>query len=189
MSDRYYRGVSQNIRVVGVDYENSVLTICGTTDNLYYLTLNKKAFECTCPDYKFRALGIGGRYEPNPKHVCKHIYFVIRNILNLPPRVAMDYGPHMCKDLHENAMGILKSLIIKPTVLKSEEYAVQRSIDEDDYCPICFDDFNAEPVIFDDKMPEIVYCKASCGKSVHRDCMDVWLKHNSTCVYCRAKWI
>tara|TARA_R110002049_G_scaffold1641_4_gene12507 strand:+ start:29050 stop:29619 length:570 start_codon:yes stop_codon:yes gene_type:complete len=189
MSDRYHRGISQNIRLVGVNHETNVLTICGTTNVLYYLTLDEKAFQCTCPDYKFRALGLGGKHPPNPDHVCKHIYFVLITILKLNPRIVMDYKPSMCKELRVDAMEFLKGIVIKPTKLAGEELAIQRPIEEDDYCPICFEDFNAEPDIFTAGMPEIVYCKASCGKSLHRDCMSVWLKHNSTCVYCRAKWV
>jgi hypothetical protein len=51
-------------------------------------------------------------------------------------------------------------------------------------CPICYDDL--EP-----GKDAIVYCKASCGNNVHKDCMQKWIemtRDKATCPYCRATW-
>ena len=194
--DRYYRGIQQDIRIVGIHKtDNFILTVRGTTGKLYDVTLDSNAFVCTCPDYKIRALGLGGRFDPNPDHVCKHIYFVLSKILKLDSQVVKSYTPAKCEVLYQQVSYLLNKLSegLDPEPMFEEETAIQRDIEEDDFCPICFEDFTQDKVL-DMFEPEtidkpIVYCKASCGKSVHEECMKTWLQHNSTCIYCRAVWI
>lgn len=40
---------------------------------------------------------------------------------------------------------------------------------------------------------DLVYCKYSCGQSIHKECFDLWIKAKKTpeevqCVYCRSRW-
>ena len=56
----------------------------------------------------------------------------------------------------------------------------------DDMCPICL-------IELDDKSNknELYYCKFSCGKSVHKECFDMWVnsgERNNKCMFCRAPW-
>jgi hypothetical protein len=40
----------------------------------------------------------------------------------------------------------------------------------------------------------LVWCKSSCGQSVHQKCFDIWMRNcvadgrAATCVSCRALW-
>lgn len=65
----------------------------------------------------------------------------------------------------------------------------RRPLDRD-ACPICCEDLV--------EGPDLLWCRASCGNSVHRVCHDRWTaahlkRHNSldtlACVYCRARWV
>ena len=45
---------------------------------------------------------------------------------------------------------------------------------------------------FDPDNSEIVWCKASCGNNMHKDCFDQWAASQKgkeiRCVYCRSPW-
>jgi len=65
---------------------------------------------------------------------------------------------------------------------ENENVVQQKEIDKDDDCPICL-----EKLLNDE---EIVYCKYSCGKSIHKICMNKWIKIKGPfCVYCRGNWL
>ncbi len=56
----------------------------------------------------------------------------------------------------------------------------QRIVDND--CPICL--AHMDPV------DNLVYCRYSCGKSLHIACFNEYTQHNVVirCVYCRSLW-
>lgn len=58
--------------------------------------------------------------------------------------------------------------------------ATMRPPTADSECPICFEALRLET--------PPTWCRYSCGNVVHGGCQQVWLRHNSTCVYCRASW-
>lgn len=58
--------------------------------------------------------------------------------------------------------------------------ATMRPPAPDAECPVCFEPLKAET--------PPTFCRYSCGNCVHGVCQAVWLRHNSTCVYCRAPW-
>jgi hypothetical protein len=87
----------------------------------------------------------------------------------------------------------------------------QREIDQDDTCPICCDDLlpagssslivpgaGGSSASSDDDFNannSLVFCKYSCGKSLHKKCFDMWQKHQNLsnhtalkCVSCRELW-
>jgi hypothetical protein len=69
-----------------------------------------------------------------------------------------------------------------PTDAQGEQDGNRKPIEGE--CPICYDDL--EP-----RKDAIVYCKASCGNNVHKDCMQKWIsmtRGKATCPYCRATW-
>ena len=55
------------------------------------------------------------------------------------------------------------------------------------YCPVCLDGFDRDSLV------DIPYC-ATCGNSVHRQCLYLYLQHakesdsRPTCPYCREPW-
>lgn len=54
----------------------------------------------------------------------------------------------------------------------------------DSICPVCYDTMSEKE--------EIVWCQASCGNNVHKQCFSAWQSAKkdapATCVYCRAPW-
>ncbi|KAF2469080.1 uncharacterized protein BDR25DRAFT_343888, partial [Lindgomyces ingoldianus] len=65
----------------------------------------------------------------------------------------------------------------------------RRTIDEE--CTICQAD---EPMSLQ-PLNHLVWCKAQCGRSVHKDCFESWRSENLVqrrgikCVHCRADWV
>jgi len=57
----------------------------------------------------------------------------------------------------------------------------QRSTDNE--CPVCLDEL--------ENGIELVYCKSSCGNSIHKLCFEMWDKaqYETRCVFCRAVWM
>jgi hypothetical protein len=65
---------------------------------------------------------------------------------------------------------------------KDEDGKVKRQ-STNDICPICLDNLE------DGDINDLDYCKYGCGKSIHKNCFNMWSKKNQrTCVFCRAKW-
>lgn len=68
-------------------------------------------------------------------------------------------------------------------------------------CPICFEPLiePGEQARFDSDSRSLVYCRTSCGNTIHKECFDQWSKSQKeamfyrsnpvTCVYCRAPWV
>jgi len=65
-----------------------------------------------------------------------------------------------------------------------------RRLPVDEECAICF-----EGVLADTEVDELVWCKAGCGKSVHKECFEVWkgecvrAGRATTCIHCRTRWV
>lgn len=60
--------------------------------------------------------------------------------------------------------------------------------DPDELCAICFDELSSKD--------HTVWCRRQCGKNVHKQCMDMWIKHKqrdrvmASCPSCRAEpWL
>jgi hypothetical protein len=64
-----------------------------------------------------------------------------------------------------------------------------RRLPTDEECSICCDE-----VVMSEGDGTLVWCKSGCGKSVHKECFEVWrqscvrARKAATCVYCRGKW-
>ncbi|TNV83538.1 hypothetical protein FGO68_gene6905 [Halteria grandinella] len=54
-------------------------------------------------------------------------------------------------------------------------------------CCICFDTMN-------DQQQHLTYCKHQCGRNIHADCIEIWIKNKTqsaqkiTCPLCRVDW-
>ena len=63
---------------------------------------------------------------------------------------------------------------------------VEKRFHHEDLCGICLDRMDTTEPLY--------YCKYSCGKCVHKKCMDMMIKHykynNKTikCVFCNKEW-
>jgi hypothetical protein len=73
----------------------------------------------------------------------------------------------------------------------AQTHAHRRPVDEE--CSICYSDI----LLADSDPSELVWCRSSCGRSVHRSCFDHWRAQYAnnpsgrrplTCTICRAPW-
>jgi hypothetical protein len=91
--------------------------------------------------------------------VCKHCYFVIDKNL-----CSVKEAP--------------KEVVEQWKKRKSNKNGVEQKSLENEVCGICIDEMGQNE--------KLVYCKYSCGKSVHEECFKMWEKKGkTTCVYCR----
>ncbi|CAF2125311.1 unnamed protein product [Rotaria magnacalcarata] len=131
-------------------------------------------------------------------NVCKHFLFVLKRIFNvdihsLDIRLAIiEHHQFTNADLEYIFQGQVRRLcsVASPLLqLDTKENLVlsfkRQSIDFEDVCPICF-----ERLIIKDK--KLITCFYSCGKSLHKNCMNNWkhIKGKATnCPYCQVHWI
>ena len=60
------------------------------------------------------------------------------------------------------------------------------ALEPDEYCCVCYDIMK--------ESDNLSYCKVGCGRNIHTECMERWVKHkvqNSqevTCPLCRTDW-
>ncbi|KAL1591191.1 hypothetical protein WHR41_00387 [Cladosporium halotolerans] len=151
------------------DAEHPIETVslAGTTGNVYTITIDKVP-SCDCPHAK-------------KGNQCKHIAYVLSRVLRAPQHLEyqLAFISSELREIFENA---------PPLPSETAENAVKdgnrKPIEGD--CPICCVDF--EP----DNREEIVYCKASCGNNIHKECFSQWAAtkrgQNVTCPFCRAPW-
>lgn len=74
----------------------------------------------------------------------------------------------------------------KPKVSHESSGAEQRPLDPDENCCVCYDVMNEDQ--------NLAFCKFSCGRNLHTECMERWVKHKVasgqgiTCPLCRESW-
>ena len=160
--------------------------IMGSTGNIYKVCITNQC-SCTCPDYLTRL------------QMCKHIFFVLIRIMKVDSQTiaAIDqHGSHGYVFLNSELQSMFDQIPeVTRTLCVSSDYhnrylqakdqvdqfgqVPQRQI-EGDACPICLDDF--------EEMKDLDYCKYSCGKSVHKHCLSMWLRNSQKCMFCRENW-
>ena len=124
---------------------------------------------CNCFDWKIRCKKNG--------IVCKHILYVLTQILKLDPSIAANNKVKKRKMFEES----FKNIKINYEGLGKEyEVKADKELTAEDLCPICYVDFMS------DEKSNIVNC-LKCKGVVHKDCMVCWLQNaiNKSCVYCR----
>lgn len=147
--------------------------VMGSTNKAYDIRIVKgeKAW-CSCPDCEG-----GGNF-------CKHLMFVMIKVLG---RASDD----VCEDnfdITDRCIEACQKYFVHFEnafkLVQAAEEELRKPVDDEDDCPICYESFA------DTKAEPLVWCKASCGKSLHRDCFEKWrkMKRDVDCVYCRAKW-
>lgn len=156
---------------------------------------DKKIFNCDCPAHRFKS--------SQDHTVCKHISFIMCRVVGYATvdffktftlnkdevamimdkmsvqreAIMMNVEANRMKD---SCTAVDNSLIIRKKILNKDSYLNSiRDVAEED-CPICFD------VI--EKDNNRVNCP-ECKKHVHKECMEIWLSRNNSCVHCRSdKW-
>ncbi|CAO2658717.1 Nn.00g064400.m01.CDS01 [Neocucurbitaria sp. VM-36] len=147
-----------------------VVTIAGSTGNVYTVTIDIKP-SCDCPHAK-------------KGNQCKHIIYVLLRVMKAQEHVAYQLAL-----LGSELRDVIKNAPPNPGVETDGKDGTEKEGEDtnrkpiEGECPICYDELEDKEVV--------VYCKASCGNNVHKDCMQKWMamtRGKTTCPYCRAKW-
>lgn len=169
---RLQRAFEQRLYLIGISEDNRRYTIQGSQNRSYIVSLDLHSHHhCECPDHRLRGT------------MCKHICFVLLRVLRLEPG-----DPRLaCLELSPNDIGVFTRGSSTPRTLPLSDRATTATVVEQKpvdgaACAICFEDMTTR----DDSEP-LVYCKLSCGQSVHADCQAIWScsGEDNTCVYCR----
>lgn len=152
------------------DEKSREYVIMGSTGNVYNVIITNDP-TCTCPDHITR----GNR--------CKHIYFVLIRIMKVKDPDKKKYTDIDLQDMFSNIPEITNVLCVSQQIKEKYSHSKNNTITikDDDICPICLEDIqNGE---------EYDYCKAQCGKCVHKLCFSMWCKINpAICLTCRSPW-
>ena len=175
---RKYRGQTQNLFLIETKPNESntqkEYTIMGSTGNVYNVII-KNIPSCTCPDNKYR------------KKRCKHIYFVLIRIMDVDDEDKQFYTSNDLNCMFANIPEITQNLMVNNRLKEKyqnndDSHGIVEQKPIDDLCPVCLDDL-------DNDIP-LIFCQYSCGKSIHKQCFDMWIQHTrkKTCVFCRSAW-
>uniref|UniRef100_A0A8C6XKS8 Zinc finger SWIM-type containing 2 n=1 Tax=Naja naja TaxID=35670 RepID=A0A8C6XKS8_NAJNA len=112
------------------------------------------------------------------KDLCKHICWLLLKKFKLPRdhEYALQIGLLereinyllQIPQLASQVKVIVHSLKELKTV--DDGYVKQKSIDNDDICPVCQDTLLK-------KMLPVTYCRFGCGNNIHIVCMKIWIDH------------
>jgi hypothetical protein len=184
--ERYYLLKS---KFLDKDEEEFELQVTGSNLNVYTIIFKDGNFSCNCPDlYRCKKLNI----------YCKHVSFTICNIgkiynenifknqtideedlnkIKTRLRTNCSYDPSIFSEVLTEKFDYLKN-VAPGSTKKFENIEEDNTRNLKDDCPICFS-------VLDINDKNLYKCP-DCLNSVHKDCMDVWLKTKKTCVFCRS---
>lgn len=158
-------------RALNEDEEHPIETVslAGTTGNVYKIVIDKIP-SCDCP-------------HARKGNQCKHVIYILSRVL----RVREDLEYQLAFTTSE-----LQEIFTNAPPLPSEQ-AEESAKDGnrkplEGECPICCVDFEPQ-----NSKEVVVYCKASCGNNIHKECFEQWAatrKGNGdvTCPFCRTPW-
>jgi uncharacterized Zn finger protein len=150
------------------------IKLTGSTLNIYTITINDLNITCDCPDI----------YQCNKYNLyCKHICFVICMIGKI-----YSTDIFMNKKLKEEDKYIIISKLFNifddPNIvchMLLEKYNILKlkmkpseARNKEEECSICYN-----------KLDTDLYTCNVCSNAIHNTCMDIWIKTNNTCVFCR----
>ena len=198
-STRLSRMYSERHYLLHFKFENemSVLSVSGSTGNIYTIVIDKNEISCNCPDFR--------GYAREDGVYCKHCCFVIYRVLSShllprhvePRNIDVDTCKNWQKLLAQKQLDQLQHVAL-PSLCKKYEISHKKEnnihlkdfgvvspqdckkIDKlNDPCGICYEDLK------DAK------CLVECGECLnllHKECADIWLRNGTveTCVYCRV---
>ena len=130
---------------------------------------------------------------------CLHLLFVLLKILRVPPENPFLWQgsllDHEIDQVLRGRFQVAASKRKRAGGADAGKDGVQaKAIEPGDVCAICQEDLcDDEGEILTEHGP-LVYCKQSCGNSVHAKCMKVWAEHKAsvgdkiTCPFCREDW-
>ena len=183
-TDRFERGIKQNIYVIDIDTRNQndkvnphiLFFVCGTTRNTYSVTFTKKKVVCTCMDFKLR------------QQLCKHIYFLIGKV----GRLSLEQIQTMFGDLSAPKSAFLKTTFFTrkshqqkklSIILQKIVEIIEKNVEEmkkgdgENDCCICLETL--------EKNDRCIDCQ-QCKKLFHSSCIGFWLNNKKKCPLCRT---
>ena len=164
-----------------------ILKISGSTLNVYTIEINEKTqnLSCDCIDFQTKCL--------RENLYCKHICFVYRRIgqimddnLFIEKRLSISEYSKILERLSNINSNIRNEYLsnryyslkdeLKENVEEKDVFDKENSRNIEEDCPICYETL---------KENKLVTCP-SCNNSIHDECMKMWLKMKTTCVFCRS---
>ncbi len=160
--------------------------VMGASGSAYKIKINNERISCKCPDHTVR------------HSLCKHLLFILIRALNQSDSIIYDsyFTSSSFRTIPETLVGCNEFIrkrelgeftsVFKPN--NNTDTNIPKIIRKpylDDSCPICCEDFS------ETTNEDTLWCKTSCGKSVHTNCFAMWHStkgESVTCVHCRAKW-
>jgi hypothetical protein len=201
MGDRLMRAFTNRLYLISrkpsADPLQQSFNILGHSGNVYTVTVGR-LLSCSCPD-----AGKG--------HHCKHILFTLIRVLKLPRASPLIYQTALVaselQEILQPAAMAATSDVLAPDLVRREYAKItgDTSVDVDvaaanttpkvvqkpyqgDECAICFEELQAKELL--------VWCQASCGKTLHGECMTRLIAHNqkngmsvTPCPLCREPWV
>lgn len=164
MSNRQSRSMKQTIYLIQAEQHAGEwnFMVEGTTSASYKVTLMDGLCRCTCRDFYGR------------QRICKHIYFIIGRVAQLPDMMhALTDDPtdfEMTEELNCALVMAVHNTRDSPTI---------GSCTLVEECPICFENVEVDTVVCD-----------QCHHNFHMGCMRRWWANKKTsCPLCRAAFI
>jgi hypothetical protein len=191
MNDRVTRALQQRLIMLreGINDEHTKgkYLVQGSTESTYTVSIGRFP-KCTCPDHCYR------------KNRCKHIYFILLNVLVIPRHVATHTQRFALRDLKAYFEARLRRVnnyveridekedeeekVIELDLDKIEtQYGAKRKPITGMDCPICLESM-------DEAKENIIYCSKTCGNNMHTTCVERWSRHSGkwSCPLCRSDW-
>ena len=134
------------------------------------ITIQKgEKVSCNCFDFKIRCI----KNNIN----CKHVLYILTQILRLPSNFFQDNKVNNKFDLTE---ALKKVSLERSNINNKFKVDENRVYTDDDLCAVCFVPLNEEG------LESLIKCP-SCKNALHGDCLKTWLSYgaNKKCVYCR----
>ena len=176
---RVNRGITQKMFLLDRTGKREY-AVMGSTGRVYHIQI-ENTITCTCPDYTTR-------YRR-----CKHIYFILGKVLKVDnleqktfTRTDLDRLDNVIRkrELNNEEQKWLNNYHTHNSNQSNTESkeVPQKPLDKTSVCAICLEDMT--------KDQDLVYCKNTCGNSVHSDCFKQYIKYKKKeiCVYCRTSW-
>jgi hypothetical protein len=153
-------------------------------DRYYKIKINSQKAQCTCMDYKMR------RYKENLP--CKHLYFIINRVcgnLGYEKLTIISQNYQQFKERIEKRIKDVLENKSKETNIEDETHNINDLLlqicKEEEYCSICYDNFDYENI----NANNVKICISQCKKPYHVECIRMWLARHNTCPLCRSNWI
>ncbi|GAP86696.2 putative swim zinc finger protein [Rosellinia necatrix] len=171
------------------DCPEESVEVAGSTGNVYTVRI-ERAPSCSCP-------------HARAGHQCKHVVYVLARVLRARPDLVYQLAllTSELREIFEHAPPIANSGDSDDNDDKNGSGSGSSSgsgdkrprdpnrKDVEGDCPICFSPFEHDGAEGED----IVYCRATCGQNMHRECLQMWAATKRqgvavTCPMCRSAW-